>query len=61
MTLFDRQRRWTKNVCPLDYDAHSIGVHPTVAVVLASNKGFRAILEAIFFFCLQFVNVIWFC
>ena len=35
MALFDRSGRWTQNVCPLDYDAHSIGVHPTAAVVLA--------------------------
>ena len=51
MALFDRQGRWTKNVCPLDYDAHSIGVHPTAAVVFAPNKGFRAILEAIVTAC----------
>ena len=51
MALFDRQGRWTQNVCPLDYDAHSIGVHPNAAVVLAPNKGFRAILEAIVTTC----------
>ena len=51
MALFDRQGRWTKNVCPLDYDAHSIGVHPAAAVVFAPNKGFRAILEAIVTTC----------
>ena len=51
MALFDRLGRWTKNTCPLDYDAHSIGVHPTAAVVFAPNKGFRAILEAIVTTC----------
>ena len=51
MALFDRQGRWTKNACPLDYDAHSIGAHPTAAVVFAPNKGFRAILEAIVTTC----------
>ena len=47
LALFGRQGRWTKNACPLDYDARSIGVHSTAAVVFAPNKGFRAILEAI--------------
>ena len=51
LALFDRQGRWTKNTCPLDYDIHSIGVHPTAAVVFAPNKGFRAILEAVVTTC----------
>ena len=40
-----------RNTCPLDYDAHSIGVRPHAAVALAPNKGFRAILEAIVTTC----------
>ena len=51
LALFDRQGRWTKNTCPLDYDAYSIGVHPTAAVVFAPKKGLRAILEAIVTTC----------
>ena len=51
MALFDKQGRWTQNTCPLDYDAHSIGVHPHAAVAFAPNKGFRAILEAILTTC----------
>ena len=51
MALFDKQGRWTQNTSPLDHDAHSIGVHPHAAVVIAPNKGFRAILEAIVTTC----------
>ena len=51
MALFDKKGRWTQNTSPLDHDAHSIGVHPHAAVVLAPNKRFRAILEAIVTTC----------